>query len=169
ALLEIDRLPQDKKPQGLYSSGTTPPRASDPRMGRLRKFCQRSGIEIPYRRFSMIAQKTDGMAEALEAAGIGRAARTLILISDLLDIDSPETILRPLALAKRKHHHVIVIQPADSPGQGRLTRHEERVHAIVALRQERERRTLRHAIRARGIPIFDANTPGHLPKRRVRP
>ncbi|PID39428.1 MAG: hypothetical protein CSA24_02610 [Deltaproteobacteria bacterium] len=152
-LREVERsLARQPKRPTLHESSI---RASKRSLARLRRFCRLRGIELPYRRSSLVADKGDGMAEALSAAAAARGSRFIVVVSDLLDIENPEVALETLALAKRKRHSLLVLVPGQTHDDVGMSTHERRIRNIVAMRRRREQKQLRRAIRALGVPVID--------------
>jgi uncharacterized protein (DUF58 family) len=150
---EVERsLAKQRKRPALHWSSI---RASKRSLARLRRFCRLRGIELPYRRSSVIADKGDGMAEALTMATAARTSRFIVLISDLLDIEQPQAVLETLALAKRKRHSLLVLVPGLQLDESGLSDHERRIEQIIALRRRSEQQLLRRSIRVLGVPVID--------------
>ncbi|MBW2731935.1 MAG: DUF58 domain-containing protein [Deltaproteobacteria bacterium] len=116
----------------------------------LRRFCRDRGIELPYRQPSALVHKEQGMAEAITLTA-SRAAQQLVLISDLVGISDSSLILRPLQLARRKAHHVVVVVPSVGEG-GSLT---ERIRDLNRRRASKE---LERSINGLGITVIHAGT-----------
>lgn len=149
-LSAVRRLLRSSRARGRAAAGKLV--ATNRELALLRRFCRDRGVELPYRRPSPLARKEHGMAEAISLASASRAARQLILITDLAGVEDPSTILRPLHLARRKAHHVVVVVPR----LGKSDRPRPITYHVHDLGKRRARKKLQRAINALGIPVINA-------------
>jgi uncharacterized protein (DUF58 family) len=132
----------------VYIAETT-----DPEMARLRLFARLRGIELPYR-VAPFGRRALGMAEAM-----GRTtAQMVILISDLEGLlEDPATALRAVALARRRHQHVVVIapfQPAFAPAP--TTGTGKRVGNVLGAEERRRIDAAQRMLGPYGVPVVIA-------------
>ena len=129
--------------------------ASSPFTAQLRRFCRLNGLELPYRQHSFLSGKEKGMALALATAAAARHSQSVVLITDLEEMEELPAVLDALRLARRRGHSITVIAPFApaflSPGQ---TTHARRVQSIYSLRARRQRRTVQRSIEHIGIPVL---------------
>jgi uncharacterized protein (DUF58 family) len=132
--------------------------SSGPWTAQLRLFCRLSGLEIPYRQSSAVIGKEQGMTEALQIAGASRRSQFLVLVSDLEEVSEPKLVVDALRLAKQRHHSIVVAAPfAPAFIAPPKTEHEQRVQSVLALRAERQRRSMRQPVESLGIPMISAS------------
>lgn len=133
-----------------------PVSASTPAQVLLRRFCRARGIALPYRSSTRRKLKQEGIAAAMRAAaGVGRAPRTVLVISDLDGLPDASGLLPTLRLLTRRRHTVAFVFPdAGSllgPPRGGLERDLRRVYDI----EERTRRTtFTRELGALGVPVL---------------
>ena len=87
-------------------------RDSDPRLAVFRRFCQASGIPLPYREGSSSKLRTAGLTQAIEKAKQSKA-KTVILLSSFANIDFSDAGLASLVNSLlRKGGRIVCLAPA---------------------------------------------------------
>ncbi|MFH2009009.1 MAG: DUF58 domain-containing protein [bacterium] len=133
--------------------------AASPQLGNLRRFCQLRGINLPYRSGDDVhGSKDAGLADAVAQASLSRGSQFILLISDLEGITVDGGIMKALAMARKKHHHPVLIVPNTPLFGPRPVNVESRAVADI-LRADEERRTkrLRREVEKLGIPVLRAS------------
>ena len=88
-------------------------KAANLELQRLRLFCQKRGIELPYRRSPQAGRRARGLSQALERAATGRGTQRILVISDLEGLDDGlDGVARSVRLARRRGHHLVCAAPS---------------------------------------------------------
>jgi uncharacterized protein (DUF58 family) len=145
------------------------PVASTLELARLRLYCRRRGIELPYRRALPLGGRAAGFAAALERAARNRGAQRIIVLSDLEELETGiDAIARSVRLARRRGHHLVCAAPSSWRFGGAEKDQDPVVGEIAAWdAQRRERAAFRRlgALGVRVVPVGPGDAAGALLQR----
>jgi uncharacterized protein (DUF58 family) len=134
----------------------------------MRLFCRRRGIELPYRRIAEEGRRAAGLAIALERAAAGRGTQRLVVISDLLGLESGlDAVTRAVRLVRRRGHHLLCAAPSGVPMPEADTDEDEvRLMEISGWEEERRERAAHQRMRSLGVRVVplrsDESAGAHL-------
>jgi uncharacterized protein (DUF58 family) len=144
------------------------PHASTPELARLRLFCRRRGIELPYRRALPAGGRARGLAAALERVARGRGTQRIVVISDLEELDvGLDHVARTLRLSRSRGHHLVCAAPSSwrfgAPGEaGERERAAAEIQAWDDRRRERLAARRLGALGVRVVPVGPGDAAGVL-------
>ncbi len=142
----------------IYEGGDT-----DPRLARIRLFCRLRGIELPYLGAPAAGRREQGLASAIEHVSRTGRADVLVIVSDLMGLQSDQGVIRK-ALARAKQHgrRVVVVAPYEPAFSEPPKTPEGRAVADVLESDYRDRfdRAKRLA-QGLGIPVLEATPKDH--------
>ena len=123
AILVADDAAQRRRGEKMpawWSSEVHVSGATRPVMARLRVFCRRRGIELPFRAKARHGARSAGLAEVLEAALLQSRGQLVVLVSTLdAVLEDPARVKRALGLARTRRHRVVVCSPGRPAGLAR--------------------------------------------------
>lgn len=133
----------------------------------IRLFCRLCGIELPYRLPNLNQNKVDGLLDALDVAHRKPRAHQITIITDLLDVDAAESLLKKIAFYQRRGQRFAFAVPMREKKSGHkdpLSYIEEKeIEAIFELHFLQGNKDLRRQINALGIPIIRFSHPTQIP------
>lgn len=133
-------------------------RASSPAGALLRRFCRVRGIPLPYRPDPRDGRKAPGLAAALrEAGGRSRTPMSIVLITDLDGLGSPDQLLATVKLLRLHGHTVSFVVPDGTTfAPAPKTPLERDVFMVYARAEQRRMDEARALLVPLGVPLLRA-------------
>lgn len=133
-------------------------RASSPAGAILRRFCRVRGIPLPYRPDPRDGAKGPGLANALrEAGGRSRTPMSIVLITDLDGVGSPDELVSTVKLLRLHGHAVALVVPdATTYVEQPADRTQRDVFMVYARAEQRRIEEARNMLAPLGVPVVRA-------------